>query len=133
MTQNSKKEKPEYSSTPGTRSQSPLRCLFVGDMMSLRRVSLRMPLAMPVDICQIYDVAERLQQDEAPNLVLSFAITPMFDCLELAQMLVVNGYRGRQRIVDMDLPAPRVICREVRQACPALDFGILQINELAQA
>lgn len=105
-------------------------CLFVGDPLSLRRAGQRLPATVRMDWCHIYDLSALLQAGRHPDLVLSFAITPLFDCLDLAQMLSVNGFRGRQRIIDSDLPAPKMICREVKLACPGIDFAVLERSEL---
>lgn len=105
-------------------------CLFVGDESGLRRLSLHVPQGVRVARCRIADVSVWVTSDTPPDVILSFPINAHFDCVELAQLLNQLGFAGRQRIVNTDLPAPQIVCCEVRQACPELDFGILDPAEL---
>jgi len=105
-------------------------CLFVGDAVSLWRAESHLPTDLRIKRCQIYDLVPQIRLGPAPDIILSFAITPLFDCLDLAQLLKMNSFTGRQRIVDQNLPAPSMICREVKAACPGLDFDVLDVREL---
>lgn len=63
-----------------------------------------------------------------PTLILSPALAPAFDCIELAMLLHNIGYKGAYRAVVRDLPNPNLIEREVKSTCPLLDFGILKVE-----
>ncbi|WP_126623123.1 hypothetical protein [Oceaniglobus ichthyenteri] len=103
--------------------------MFVGDAFSYRRASLQIAPDLRFDHCEIFEILSVMRQPVHPDLVLSFAISPMFDCLDLAQLLLLNGFRGRQRFLANDIAAPRMICAEVRHACPELDFDILKQSD----
>ena len=97
--------------------------------MSMRRAKARLTDAGQLTQCEIYDVLSILRSDAHPELVISYAISPLFDCLDLAQLLKMENFGGRQRILNANLPAPKMICREVQNACPGLDFGVLQMGD----
>jgi len=130
MTKNANTDLPAFAPLRSVGLDRQPGCLFVGDPLSLHRARQILAGSLTLDHCQIYDLAHVLHDGPHPAMVLSFAITPLFDCLDLAQMLSLNRFQGRLRLVDVTLPAPDMICREVRMACPGIDFGVLHMSEL---
>lgn len=63
-----------------------------------------------------------------PALVLSPVFTPMFDCVEVATRLVQAKYTGPYRAMGLRLPKPQMVQREVRAACPDLDFAVIVVE-----
>ena len=63
-----------------------------------------------------------------PSLIVSPALSPAFDCIELAMLLRNIGYRGAYRAIVRDLPNPDLVEREVKSFCPLLDFGVLKVE-----
>ena len=74
------------------------------------------------------EVTEKNLHFYQPSLIVSPALSPVFDCIELAMLLRNIGYKGAYRAVVRDLPKPELIEREVNSACPLLDFGILIVE-----
>jgi len=130
MTKDAKIDQSALKTQHNTRSQAHPPFLFVGDPVNLCRANLQLPVPLQMDHCHIYDLAHHLKDRPDPDIVLSFAITPLFDCLELAQYIWTKGFRGRQRILGANLPAPGMICAEVRMSCPGLDFAVFDPSEL---
>ena len=62
------------------------------------------------------------------DLVLSPVVAKDFDCIDVALLLTELGYVGAYRAVGRQLPKPDIVMREVKAACPKLDFGILDIG-----
>lgn len=62
-----------------------------------------------------------------PDLVLAPLFGSGFDILDLAQRLVMLGYRGPLRALTAALPDPDAVAREVRGHCKGIDFGLIVI------
>lgn len=86
----------------------------------------------PFKRCVFSDIGNHINPAFQPDLILSLPVNKGFDCIDLAQYLDQIGFCGRQRILNVDLPSPRIICAEVKQICPDLDFGILDPAELLE-
>jgi hypothetical protein len=69
-----------------------------------------------------------LSGPEAPSLVLSPLLTAGFDALDLAQMLVAGGYRGRYLALVDKLPSAKLIRREVAAQSPDLNFDVIVLD-----
>lgn len=74
------------------------------------------------------EVSEGCLDAYKPSLVVSPALSPAFDCIELAMLLRNIGYKGAYRAVVRDMPNPDLIEREVKSICPLVDFGILKVD-----
>ena len=74
------------------------------------------------------EVTENILEYYQPSLIVSPALSLAFDCIELAMLLRNIGFKGSYRAVVRDLPKPELIEREVKSACPLLDFGILIVD-----
>lgn len=61
---------------------------------------------------------------ETIRQVFSATISHNFDCMDIAQILYRNEFRGRYRVIAPDIPKPGLIRREVAAICPGLDFDI---------
>jgi hypothetical protein len=59
-----------------------------------------------------------LQRPQAPALVLSPLLTPIFDAIDLARYLSQRGYRGRYLALVDRLPSANLIRREVEAQSP---------------
>lgn len=62
-----------------------------------------------------------------PDLVIAPLFGSGFDILDLAQRLVMLGYRGPLRALTAALPDPDAVAREVRGHCKGIDFGLIVI------
>lgn len=60
-----------------------------------------------------------------PDLVIAPLFGPGFDILDLAQRLMVLGYRGPLRALTRPLPDPGAVIGEVRGHCRGIDFDLI--------
>jgi hypothetical protein len=65
---------------------------------------------------------------EAPALVLSPLLTPIFDAIDLARYLSQRGYRGRYLALVERLPSANLIRREVEAQSPDLNFDVVVLD-----
>lgn len=65
---------------------------------------------------------------EAPALVLSPLLTPVFDAIDLARYLSQRGYRGRYLALVERLPSANLIRREVEAQSPDLNFDVVVLD-----
>ncbi|MEN8875331.1 MAG: hypothetical protein ABF285_14830, partial [Pacificibacter sp.] len=79
------------------------------------------------------DLSPEVFEAVNPDLVVSPAIATTFDCLEMAQFLSQSNFTGRYRVSTDNLPRPEIICREVRQLFPLLDFDVVHQEETIPA
>jgi hypothetical protein len=100
--------------------------LAVGDVEAWSRRGRRVP-AGEVHFAAFYEVTGELLAELSPRLVLSPLLTRHFDCVDLAQRLVQLGYRGPYRAIDIGLPNPAMIVREIRSLLPSLDFEVMRL------
>lgn len=70
----------------------------------------------------------RLSGPTAPQLVLSPLVTPRFDALDLACLLVECGYRGRFLALADHLPDPALIRREIQAQCSHIRCDVVLLN-----
>jgi hypothetical protein len=99
--------------------------LAVGDARSWSAQGRRLSSDGTVFFAQFHEVTDELLATLAPRLVLSPLLAGTFDCVDLAQRLGQLGYRGPYRAIDIGLPDPELIVREVRTLVPGLDFAIV--------
>ena len=64
----------------------------------------------------------------APILVLSRLVTPEFDALDLARMLLQYGYLGRYLALVDRLPDAKLIRREVAAQSPGINFDVIILD-----
>ncbi len=64
----------------------------------------------------------------APDLVLTPLLTPVFDALDLAKYLTQAGYRGRYLALVDALPSAKLIRTEVEAQSPDLNFDIVVLD-----
>jgi hypothetical protein len=102
--------------------------LAVGDIQAWSRRGRQIPSDGTVYFAEFHEVTETLLAELAPRLVLSPLLTRNFDCVDLAQRLAKLGYRGPYRAIDIGLPDPRMIVREIRSLVPTLDFEVLRLS-----
>ena len=106
---------------------SSAKILAVGDTQAWRRGGRRMPAQGDIHFAEFHEVTTLLLGEISPRLVLSPLLTRSFDCVDLAQRLAHLGYRGPYRAIDIGLPDPRMIVREIRSLVPMLDFEVLRL------
>lgn len=104
------------------------KVLAVGDTASWSRSGRRIPTDGSVHFAAFHEVTPVLMAEIAPRLVLSPLLARNFDCVDLAQKLAQLGYRGPYRAIDIGLPDPRMIVREIRSLVPMLDFEVLRLS-----
>lgn len=75
---------------------------------------------------EFHEVTTDLLAHLAPRLILSPLLARTFDCIDLAQRLGTLEYRGPYRAIDIGLPDPALIVREVRSLVPGLDFEVVR-------
>ncbi len=102
--------------------------LAVGDTREWTARGRRLPLDGHVYFVEFHDVTEELLARLEPRLVLSPLLARTFDCLDLAQRLGKLRFRGQYRAIDIGLPDPALIVREVRSLVPGLDFGVVPLT-----
>lgn len=71
---------------------------------------------------------EPLTGPQAPALILSYLVTPVFDALDLARLLSDHGYRGRYLALCEHLPNPMLIRREVTAQSPGVNFDVIILD-----
>lgn len=105
--------------------------LAVGELIEWHRSGRTAPCDESVAFAEFHEVTGALLNTVAPRYVLSPLLSRSFDCIDLAQLLVQEGYRGRYRAVATRLPDPGIIRREIRALCPELDFDVITLNGVA--
>jgi len=65
---------------------------------------------------------------DAPDLVLTPLLTPIFDALDMARYLSQAGYRGRYLALVDQLPSAKLIRNEVAAQSPSLNFDIIVLD-----
>jgi hypothetical protein len=65
---------------------------------------------------------------DAPDLVLSPLLTPIFDALDLARYLTQAGFAGRYLALVEKLPNAKLIRAEVEAQSPSLNFDIIVLD-----
>ena len=113
--------------SPADHAVGGTNILAVGDTRAWHQRGRRIPSDGMVHFAEFHEVTELLLAELSPRLVLSPLLTRNFDCVDLAQRLAQLGYRGPYRAIDIGLPNPRMIVREIRSLVPTLDFEVLQL------
>ncbi len=73
------------------------------------------------------DLTLALLHEHAPQIILSPLFADGFDALDVATRLHALGFEGRYRVLARDVPQLEIICNEVAQVAPGLDFDLLDI------
>jgi hypothetical protein len=100
--------------------------LLVGENSEAKNISPLGKAVSGVFYVDYTDLTPEVVRAVNPDLVMSPAISNSFDCLELAKLLEQTGFSGRYRVPSDNIPRPDIICREVRQSHPMVDFDILR-------
>ena len=109
------------------RAQGTAFVLAVGDTRTWSAQGRRLPSDGHVHFAEFHEVTLDLLASLAPRLILSPLLARTFDCIDLAQRLGAFGYRGPYRAIDIGLPDPDLIVREVRSLVPGLDFEVMPL------
>lgn len=107
------------------RPSSGLEILAIGDADAWRYLGGRDTLDGKVSFQSYQEVSGCLLDLLKPELVVSPLLARDFDCVDLARRLYDLGYHGPYRALATGLPMPGIVRNEVRQACPGLDFDII--------
>ncbi|WP_368183588.1 hypothetical protein [Aestuariibius sp. HNIBRBA575] len=102
--------------------------LVVGNLSSWRRNGRVLPELDGFHFTGFNDLGESLLKDVQPDVIISALMGEDFDAIELAIALSQLGFSGRYRALVRNLPNPRVVKREVRNAAPDIDFDILELD-----
>lgn len=102
--------------------------LAVGDTRTWNARGRRLPSDGHVFFAEFHEVTDDLLATLAPRLILSPLLARTFDCVDLAQRLGQLEYRGPYRAIDIGLPDPGLIVREVRTLVPGLDFAVVPVT-----
>lgn len=102
--------------------------MAVGEPLEWAKQGNDLPDYDDMVVVSFEEVTEGYLDYYKPSLIVSPALSPAFDCIELAMLLHNIGYKGAYRAVVRDLPNPGLIEREVKSICPMLDFGILKVE-----
>ena len=108
--------------TPHARAEGQLVVLAVGDLSNWKASSGSLPWDSRIVFRDFRDVTEELLDSLRPDVVLSPLLCRHFDCLDLAQLLHLAGFKGRLRVMITDLPRPQIVLDEARALCPGLDI-----------
>lgn len=99
--------------------------LAVGEVSRWHQAGRRLPVDSQIAYVEFHEVTESLLEILAPDVILSPTLCASFDCLDLATLLNMLGFRGRYRAMSPNLPNPDLIRREVRQNAPNVDFDFI--------
>ena len=93
---------------------------------------------LPRNVLEPHSYVARVSYDEldsvsfsgpqAPALVLSPLLTPVFDAIDLARYLSQRGYKGRYLALVDRLPSANLIRREVEAQSPDLNFEVVVLD-----
>lgn len=81
--------------------------------------------------CKLEKLTTDVLRDFAPDMVLSPLMGDTFDVLTVAAHLRRLGYKGCYRAISMHMPDADVVCAEVAEIAPALDFDLLLMPKTA--
>jgi hypothetical protein len=105
------------------------RVLLVGHFGLGARPDLARHFGNDMRIVDFSGVGADLLDGFNPHFVVSPILTQSFDIMDLATLLWRLRFSGAYRaLVEVDLPNPSLVIREVRAACPGLDVDILRID-----
>lgn len=99
--------------------------LAVGDVRQWNSAGRELPADSQIAFAEFDEINDDLLQSLSPDIVMSPVLSRSFDCLDLAQALYENGFKGRFRVVAPDMPNPRVIQSEISALCPSLDVAFI--------
>lgn len=103
--------------------------LAVGEISLWRAAGRLLHPSSQLTYVEFSDLTTQLLQAVAPDIVLSNMISRSFDCLDLAQFLHQAGFQGRYRIIDANVPNPRLIMHEINVLCPGLDANVVPLGQ----
>lgn len=115
-----------FSAAELARPSSGLEILAIGDIDAWKPLGGQDALDGKVSFQSFRELSGCLLELLKPALVVSPLLTREFDCVDLARRLNDLGYSGAYRALATGLPMPGIVKAEVRQACPALDFDIIE-------
>jgi hypothetical protein len=113
-----------------------------GDARSRTVLAISLPIEtldlLPPNVLEPHSYIARVEYDEldsvsfsgaqAPALVLSPLLTPVFDAIDLARYLSQRGFRGRYLALVDRLPSANLIRREVEAQSPDLNFDVVVLD-----
>lgn len=70
------------------------------------------------------DLLARLKSGLVPDAIVSWLFCARYDVFDIAERLVLCGYRGRVIAVSPPLPDKAMVLRELNEAFPMLHFDI---------
>ena len=102
--------------------------LVVGNIADWHEAGRVLPQISHTEFCEFSDLTAAFLARHLPDIILTSLVSAQFDVLDLTLALDELDYKGRVRAITPQLPNPDIILREVRFACPALDFDLIMIQ-----
>ncbi len=103
-----------------------VKVLAVGDPSEWTDAEKNFPDARDMHFLGFDNINEAALALYQPHSIYSPVFARNFDCIELAILLQHLTFDGVYRAFGNNLPNPKLIEREVRMACPRLNFEIVQ-------
>ncbi|MEL6643642.1 MAG: hypothetical protein AAFQ79_06880 [Pseudomonadota bacterium] len=104
--------------------------MAVGNVEQWQRAGHTLPASSDLYFCAFEQLDQTFIDLFEPAVVLTPVVSMNFDCADVALRLYDADYPGSVRALGRDLPRPEIVEREIRALCPALDFAILDIDDL---
>lgn len=101
--------------------------LAVGEMSLWRDAGRLLQPSSRITFVEFSELSPEYLQAVVPEFVVSNVISRSFDCLDLAQLLYSADFLGRYRIIDYDVPDPRLVLHEINALCPGLDVDVVSL------
>lgn len=104
----------------------------VGNVTQWQQSGHSLPSNSDLHFCAFEQLDQTFIELLSPAVVITPLVSTHFDCADVALRLHAVNYAGSVRALGRDLPRPEIIEREVRALCPALDFAIIELDELVR-
>lgn len=102
--------------------------LVIGEVSEWGRNGGTLPQGNGVHCAEFHEITAEMLDDLQPMAVFSPLLCSRFDCLDLAALLQMLGFKGRYRAVGGHFPNPGLIRSEIGASCPGIDFDIVDLN-----
>lgn len=107
--------------------------LVIGEVSRWRAQGRDLPGSQDIHCIELHELAAEFLELVQPDVIFSPLLSNSFDCLDVAVLLQEIGYRGRYRVMSADLPNPWLIRAEISEACPDLDFDVINLKDTTKA
>ncbi|WP_376873051.1 hypothetical protein [Albirhodobacter sp. R86504] len=122
----------------GSAVHSSIAAQFARESYAIRRVllidpthdipaALRSLIGANVVTCTGESVSRKFLEQVAPDVVMVPLIGSGHDVFDLTNRLINYGYSGRIRAFSRPVPNAQLICKEVENRFPRLDFRLIEV------